>query len=418
MYTKCARQWYMNQPMAKVKRDLIHVMNQCRAFNLAMNLKRFYLQKPNGKWRPIGAPTIGSKVISKMFTDMWVTLSDAQRSSMQHAFRPNRGVWSAIYEVIRNLQQRKEGDVIIEFDLKGFFNTINRWSIHEAALRYSQLLSNCIRHIMDNTRYIYDNLRVETELIKVDYKHWKAKNKDSIYRSGVPQGLPLSPLAATVALENEVNMKELVLYADDGILIGGEDKFQEFVRKAIKVGAENAPEKTRVVTDRFKFLGVIIDIKEEKIYSETGWIDWDDKNLLPWLKRQATMYNKVPLEWDWNVDGGSYLKKEELFLKDIGLWKWILVRLGWGMSMGIKMTGSGEMYYVSSSSPKCCESLLKEAVGFELKKVLPFRWKFSKPAESHKRNNYIELGSDWIGWYNANKVNWNLHTIWGNLKNG
>ena len=97
----------------------------------------------------------------------------------------------------------------------------------------------------------------------------------------MPQGLPLSPLAATVALENEVNMKELVLYADDGILVGGEDKFKEFVQKAIKVGAEIAPEKTKIVTERFKFLGVYIDIKEERIYGEKSWISWDDANLIP-----------------------------------------------------------------------------------------------------------------------------------------
>lgn len=168
------------------------------------------------------------------------------------------------------MKTRKADDVIVEFDLKGFFNTIKRHAIHEAALRYSMLLANCVKHIMDNTRYIYDRLRVETELIKVDLKHWRDRkgNKDSIYRSGVPQGLPLSPLAATIALENEVNMKELVLYADDGILIGGEDKFKEFIQKSIKVGAEVAVEKTRIVEDKFKFLGLTFDIKNESVSNE------------------------------------------------------------------------------------------------------------------------------------------------------
>jgi hypothetical protein len=89
-----------------------------------------------------------------------------------------------------------------------------------------------------------------------------------IYRSGLPQGLPLSPLAATISLENVVNMKELVLYADDGILIGGEDKFKEFVRKSIKIGAEVAVEKTKIVKDEFKFLGLIFDLKNETVKDE------------------------------------------------------------------------------------------------------------------------------------------------------
>jgi len=88
-----------------------------------------------------------------------------------------------------------------------------------------------------------------------------------IYRSGLPQGLPLSPLAATISLENVVNMKELVLYADDGILIG-EDKFKEFVRKSIKIGAEVAVEKTKIVKDEFKFLGLIFDLKNETVKDE------------------------------------------------------------------------------------------------------------------------------------------------------
>jgi hypothetical protein len=91
-----------------------------------------------------------------------------------------------------------------------------------------------------------------------------------IYRSGLPQGLPLSPLAATISLENEVNMKELVLYADDGILIGGEDKFKEFVRKSIKIGAEVAVEKTKIVKDEFKFLGLIFNLKNETVKDENS----------------------------------------------------------------------------------------------------------------------------------------------------
>jgi hypothetical protein len=40
---------------------------------------------------------------------------------------------------------------------------------------------------------------------------------------------------------------------------------KEFVKKSIEVGAEIAPEKTKIVTDRFKFLGVIIDIRELRL---------------------------------------------------------------------------------------------------------------------------------------------------------
>jgi hypothetical protein len=88
----------------------------------------------------------------------------------------------------------------------------------------------------------------------------------------LPQGLPLSPLAATISLENEVDTKGLVLYADDGILIGGEDEFKEFVRKSIRIGAEIAIEKTKIVKDEFTFLGLKFDLKNEIVIGENGFI--------------------------------------------------------------------------------------------------------------------------------------------------
>jgi len=139
-----------------------------------------------------------------------------------------------------------------------------------------------VRHIIDNTRYVFEELKPETELhIVNDYTHHKYKNKIPIYRTGVPQGLPLSPVAATMALENEVNMKEIVMYADDGILIGGKEKFSEFVKKAIRVGAEVAPEKTKEITEEFRFLGLTFNLKDEKVSNGDSFRFWDDKDLIP-----------------------------------------------------------------------------------------------------------------------------------------
>jgi len=172
--------------------------------------------------------------------------------------------------------------VIIEFDLKGFFNTIKRHSVQDAAGRFSLLLGNCVRHIIDNTRYVFEELKPETELHRInDYTHHKYKKAIPIYRTGVPQGLPLSPVAATMALENEVNMPEMVMYADDGILIGKKDKFTEFVKKAIRVGAEVAPEKTKEVTGEFKFLGLTFNLEKETVSNGDSYRFWSDKDLVP-----------------------------------------------------------------------------------------------------------------------------------------
>lgn len=177
---------------------------------------------------------------------------------------------------------RNPEDRVIEFDLKGFFNTVKRHSVQEAANRFSLLLGNCVRHIIDNTRYTFDELRPETELHTInDYTHHKYKKKIPIYRTGVPQGLPLSPVAATMALENEVNMPEMVMYADDGILIGGKEKFSEFVKKAIRIGAEVAPEKTKECTVEFKFLGLTFNLENETVSNGSSYRFWNDKDLIP-----------------------------------------------------------------------------------------------------------------------------------------
>jgi hypothetical protein len=159
------------------------------------------------------------------------------------------------------------------------------------------------------------------------------------------------------------------------------------------------------------------DLENELVIGENSFRSWYDKDLEKWLKTQASKYSKVPEDWDWEVDGGSYITKHEVHIADRSLWHWILVNIGVQEFKGLKHVNGQGWYYVNTSSAMCSEDLLKDAAEFNLKKLLSFHWKFRQPAESHKMNRYIELGNDWDGWYNANKMNFNLHNIWGNLKN-
>lgn len=84
-----------------------------------------------------------------------------------------------------------------------------------------------------------------------------------------------------MALENEVNMPEVVMYADDGIMVAGEGKFKEFVQKAARIGAEIAPEKTGVVDKEFKFLGLTFNLEKETVSNGNSFRLWNDKDLIP-----------------------------------------------------------------------------------------------------------------------------------------
>jgi len=62
-------------------------------------LKRFYVPKPNGKMRPIGAPSYDSRAISRAFNDMIYYVFIDKFLPMQHGFRVKRGTHTALFEV-------------------------------------------------------------------------------------------------------------------------------------------------------------------------------------------------------------------------------------------------------------------------------------------------------------------------------
>ena len=87
-----------------------------------LKVLRSYIEKSNGKLRPIGAPCPSSKMLYMsilLFLEKGII---RDLGSFQHGFIKGRGVQSAGLETVRRL---REGKLPYEFDLKGFFNNVN-----------------------------------------------------------------------------------------------------------------------------------------------------------------------------------------------------------------------------------------------------------------------------------------------------
>jgi hypothetical protein len=108
--------------------------------------------------------------------------------------------------------------------------------------------------------YKFKELHEEEEL-KVTYKvEHMGKLIPRIMRKGLPQGLSLSPVLATLVLELFKPPKGLFMYADDGLFIAKIteeiQKFKKWLQDVELTGAEIAKDKTGIITKRrFKFLG-------------------------------------------------------------------------------------------------------------------------------------------------------------------
>jgi len=122
--------------------------------------------------------------------------------------------------------------------------------------------------LVTNVRYKFTELMPEQELFIAD------NEKRVIIRKGLPQGLSISPLLCTLAVEQFKPPKGTFMYVDDGVFIGDEEGFTEFfmfIQEIMYAGAFLAPEKSGYVVDSFKFLGCEINLKKSFIKLMDGY---------------------------------------------------------------------------------------------------------------------------------------------------
>ncbi|MGZ8755789.1 MAG: group II intron reverse transcriptase/maturase [Acidimicrobiia bacterium] len=217
-------------------------------------LRRVHIPKPGkpGQTRPLGIPCVADRVVMTAAKLVLEPIFEADFSPVSFGFRPKRSAHQAL-EAIR-VTANRGADWVLDADIKACFDEID----HEA------LIGQVERRVVDG------------EMLKL-LRSWLRAGvfegglvSDS--ETGTPQGSPISPLLANIALHvldqawaAMAGLGTLVRYADDFVVLTTSRQRAEEARRRIEVvlaglGLRVHPDKTRIVflghgQDGFDFLG-------------------------------------------------------------------------------------------------------------------------------------------------------------------
>jgi RNA-directed DNA polymerase len=228
-------------------------------------VRRVYIDKPDGRKRPLGIPTVADRVVQTACLLILEPIFEADFEDCSYGFRPERNAHQALKEIRGYLEAGYQA--VYDADLKGYFDSIP----HERLLA-------CLRmRVSDRSVLKLIDLWLKAPVVeKTQAKGGGGESLGRRNRKGTPQGGVISPLLSNLYLHwfdkvfhrpegpaRWANAK-LIRYADDFVVLAryqGE-KLSGWIELKLEdwMGLEINRDKTRVINlkqegEKLDFLG-------------------------------------------------------------------------------------------------------------------------------------------------------------------